>query len=418
MVIIGFRNTGVAQYRGEQLPGTGEIRGECVHSVDLRSHDRDDFGTGFESWPRIAGARQNAADHLGGQPGGQQGPDPEHGADGGVVEAAVAVTFPRCRQQPLALVVPQRAGAAAGAFRQFADLHFAHLGLDLDADVNVYRIRMQIGIFTGVTDESIGPADLARAVEERGFESLFVAEHTHIPVTVATPYTGGDEIPRDYYRNFDPFITLAVAAAVTRRLRIGTAVTLVVQRDPIVLAKEVASLDMASGGRLELGVGVGWLREEMRNHGTDPRTRVALQRERLLAMTAIWTREQAEFHGEFVDFDPLYSWPKPVQRPRPPIWLGGWGPSTHERILDHADGWLAPVGLPLDDLEKGVRDLWALAEHQGRPPVPVTATLFDPQPGDLERLAELGVHRTLLGIVPVLPGAEALRALDRFAELS
>lgn len=276
---------------------------------------------------------------------------------------------------------------------------------------------MHIGIFTGVTDESIGPADLARAVEDRGFESLFVAEHTHIPVAVTTPYPGGGEIPWDYYRNLDPFVTLSFAAAATRRIRIGTAVTLVVQRDPITLAKEVASLDLASGGRFELGAGVGWLREEMRNHGTDPRTRVALQRERLLAMTALWTEEQAEFHGEFVDFDPVYSWPKPVQRPRPPVWLGGWGPSTHERILDHADGWLAPVGIPLDELGKGVRELQALAERHGRPPVPVIATLFDPQLRDLERLAELGIHRTLLGVVPVLPHAAALRRLDRFAEL-
>lgn len=276
---------------------------------------------------------------------------------------------------------------------------------------------MHIGIFTGVTDESIGPADLARAVEDRGFESLFVAEHTHIPVTVTTPYPGGGEIPRDYYRNLDPFVTLSFAAAATRRIRIGTAVTLVVQRDPITLAKEVASLDLASGGRFELGAGVGWLREELRNHGTDPRTRVALQRERLLAMTALWTEEQAEFHGEFVDFDPVYSWPKPVQRPRPPVWLGGWGPSTHERILDHADGWLAPVGITLDELGKGVRELRALADRHGRPPVPVIATLFDPQLRDLECLAELGIHRTLLGVVPVLPYDAALQRLDRFAEL-
>lgn len=277
---------------------------------------------------------------------------------------------------------------------------------------------MKIGIFTAVTDESLGPADLARAVEDRGFESLFVAEHTHIPATVTTPFPGGDEIPHDYYRNLDPFISLAFAAAATRQLRIGTAVTLVVQRDPITLAKEVASLDLASGGRLELGVGVGWLREEMRNHGTDPRTRVALQRERLLAMNTIWTEENAEFHGEFVDFDPLYSWPKPVQRPRPPVWLGGWGPTTHERILDHADGWLAPVGIPLDELEQGIHKLQATAERHGRPPVPVIATLFDPQHGELQRLAEMGVHRTLLGIVPVLPHEATLHTLDRFAEVS
>ncbi|MEU4840111.1 LLM class F420-dependent oxidoreductase [Nocardia testacea] len=276
---------------------------------------------------------------------------------------------------------------------------------------------MQIGIFTGVTDESIGPADLARAVEDRGFESLFVAEHTHIPVTVDTPYPAGGDIPRDYYRNFDPFISLAFAAASTQRLRIGTAVALLVQRDPIITAKEVASLDAASGGRFELGVGAGWLREEMRNHGTDPRSRLALQRERLLAMTDIWTREEAEFHGAYVDFDPLYSWPKPVQRPRPPVWLGGWGPSTHERILDHADGWLAPVGIPFAELEQGVHELRALAESRGRAPVPVIATVFEPGRDELERLAELGIHRTLLGIVPVLAHDAALRRLDHFADV-
>ncbi|MFF0487630.1 LLM class F420-dependent oxidoreductase [Nocardia sp. NPDC004068] len=277
---------------------------------------------------------------------------------------------------------------------------------------------MRIGIFTGVTDESLGPAELGRAVEERGFESLFVAEHTHIPVTVRTPNPGGGDIPHDYYRNLDPFVSLSFAAAATTRLRLGTGVALVVQRDPIILAKEVASLDRASGGRFELGVGAGWLREEIRNHGTDPRTRLALQRERLLAMTAIWTQEKAEFHGDYVDFDPLYSWPKPVQDPHPPIWLGGWGPTTHTRILDHATGWLAPVGIPLDELEKGIDQLRELAAREGRPPVPVIATLFDPRPDDLKRLAELDIHRVLLGIVPVLPPTETLRELDRLAEIT
>jgi probable F420-dependent oxidoreductase len=244
---------------------------------------------------------------------------------------------------------------------------------------------MEAGIFTGVTDEGIDPIELARAVEERGFESLFVAEHTHIPVQVDTPYPGGGEFPRDYYRVYDPFVSLACAAAVTTRLRLGTAVTLLVQRDPIVTAKEIATLDAVSGGRLELGFGVGWLREEMRNHGTDPRTRVALQRERILAMKQIWTREQAEFHGRFVDFDPIYAWPKPTQRPHPPLWLGGWGPSTHERILDHADGWLAPTGIPLDELRQGIDQLNDLARRLDCPPVPVIATVFEPGTGDLER---------------------------------
>jgi probable F420-dependent oxidoreductase len=276
---------------------------------------------------------------------------------------------------------------------------------------------MEIGIFSGVTDESAGPAELARAIEERGFESLFVAEHTHIPARVQTPYPGGGEIPRDYYRVHDPFVTLSFAAAVTTRLRLGTAVTLLVQRDPIVTAKQVASLDAASGGRLELGFGVGWLREEMRNHGTDPRTRVALQRERILAMKAIWTWEQAEFHGRFVDFDPLYSWPKPVQRPHPPLWLGGWGPTTHERILDHADGWLAPTGIEVAELTRGIAELRETACRNGRAPVPVIATEFDPSVETVERLAAAGVHRMLIGLVPVLPPDRTWRALDRAAEV-
>jgi probable F420-dependent oxidoreductase len=277
---------------------------------------------------------------------------------------------------------------------------------------------MEIGIFTGVTDESIGPAELASETEARGFESLFVAEHTHIPVVVETPYEDGREIPHDYYRNFDPFVSLSFAAAATRRLRLGTGVLLLVQRDPIITAKAVASLDRASGGRLELGIGAGWLREEMRNHGTDPRTRISLQGERILAMKAIWTEEKAEFHGRFVDFDPVYSWPKPVQQPGPPLWLGGWGPTTFRRILDHADGWLAPVGIPIDELARGITELHALAPESGRPPTPVIATLFDPEPDDLDRLEALGVYRVLLGIVPVLPRDQALRRLDQLAEVA
>ncbi len=277
---------------------------------------------------------------------------------------------------------------------------------------------MEVGIFTGVTDEGIDPLELARAVEERGFESLFLPEHTHIPVRVDTPTPGGGEIPRDYHRVYDPFISLAGAAAVTTRLRLGTAVALLVQRDPIVTAKEIATLDAMSGGRLELGFGVGWLREELRNHGTDPRTRVALQRERILAMKQIWTREQAEFHGRFVDFDPIRSWPKPVQRPHPPVWLGGWGPSTHERVVEHADGWLAPTGIGLDELRDGVWQLQELAERAGRPPIPVIATVFEPDASDLDRLAELGLHRTLIGLLPVRPREETLRTLDEVAAVA
>ncbi|MUL65616.1 LLM class F420-dependent oxidoreductase [Mycobacterium sp. CBMA 234] len=277
---------------------------------------------------------------------------------------------------------------------------------------------MHIGIYTSITDESMAPAELAVEIEARGFESMFVPEHTHIPVAIATIHPGWDEIPRDYRRSFDPFVALSFAAAATTRLRIGTAVTLLAQRDPITFAKETATLDRASGGRLELGIGVGWLREEMRNHGTDPRTRTALQSERIQAVKKIWTEEQAEFHGEYVAFDPIYSWPKPVQEPHPPLWLGGWGPSTHERILTHADGWMAPTMLGPQELQKGINELSLLAEERDTEPVPVTAVILDPQPGDLQYRAELGVYRTLLGLLPVTSRDTTLRMLDRFAALA
>jgi len=276
---------------------------------------------------------------------------------------------------------------------------------------------MRIGIFTAITDEGMEPGELAVEIETRGFESLFVPEHTHIPVTIEAIHAGWDEIPRDYHRSFDPFVTLSFAAAATRDLRIGTAVALLVQRDPITFAKETATLDRASDGRLELGIGVGWLREEIRNHGTDPRTRVALQSERIHAVKKIWTQEQAELHGKYVDFDPIYSWPKPIQQPHPPLWLGGWGPSTHERVLDHADGWMAPTMLELEELRKGIDELNVLAAQQGKSAVPVTATILAPQPGDIERRADLGLHRVLLGLQPVASRDTTLRKLDRLAAL-
>ncbi|MBV0917199.1 LLM class F420-dependent oxidoreductase [Mycobacteroides chelonae] len=276
---------------------------------------------------------------------------------------------------------------------------------------------MRIGVFTALTDESLEPGELAVEIETRGFESLFVPEHTHIPVTIEAIHDGWDEIPLDYCRTLDPFVALSFAAAATRDLRIGTAVALLVQRDPITFAKEAATLDRASGGRLELGIGVGWLREEIRNHGTDPRTRVALQSERIQAVKKIWAEEEAEFHGKYVAFDPIRSWPKPVQRPHPPVWLGGWGRSTHERILDHADGWMAPTMLGVEELQKGIGELNLLAAQMGKPTVPVTATILAPRPGDIERRADLGVHRVLLGL-PVDSRDTTLRNLDRLAALA
>lgn len=274
---------------------------------------------------------------------------------------------------------------------------------------------MDIGIFTAANADSLPPATLAREIEQRGFESMFVPEHTHIPVDFDTPTPTGDPLPPEYARNFDPFVLLAAAAAATSTLRLGTAVILLAQRDPILFAKEVASLDVLSGGRVELGVGVGWLREEMRNHGTDPRIRVQLVSERLRAAQQIWNNDEAEFHGDHVDFDRILSWPKPVQLPRPPLLLGGWGPSTFARVVAGADGWLAPPDVGATRLADAIRELQALAAGSGRSPVAVVALTNDPSAAQLDQYAEAGVSRTLLAAMPTSDHAAALRILDSHA---
>ncbi|SBW17272.1 luciferase family protein [Candidatus Protofrankia californiensis] len=275
---------------------------------------------------------------------------------------------------------------------------------------------MNFGIFTAVTDDQLRPALLGNAIEERGFESLFVAEHTHIPVRRETRHPDVGDIPREYYRNLDPFVSLTAAATATTRLRLGTAIALVVQRDPILLAKEAASLDLISDGRFELGAGAGWLREEMRNHGTDPATRVALLRERLGAVKTLWTQERAEFHGRFVDFDPVFQWPKPVQRPHPPVWIGGWGSTTFHRIVADSDGWLAPA-IPVGELATGVENLAKIADGAGAATPSVIATLLDPDEAAIESVAALGVHRVLFGMLSVTDADTTLRDLDRLSAL-
>jgi probable F420-dependent oxidoreductase len=269
---------------------------------------------------------------------------------------------------------------------------------------------MKCGISTFVTDEGIAPGALARAIEERGFDSLFVAEHTHIPLSRKSPWPRGGELPRRYYRTLDPFITLTAAAGTAERLLLGTGVALVVERDPIITAKEVASLDLVSGGRVIFGVGVGWNREEMENHGTDPRTRGKLTDERIRAMIEMWTRGDPEFHGRYVDFDPIGIWPKPVQKPYPPIYVGG-GRGAFERVAQFGDAWLAN-GLSPEELEPM---LGGLREVAGRD---VPTTVFNAS-SDLEALEEyrrLGVERVLLGL-PTLPESETLQQLDNLAEI-
>jgi probable F420-dependent oxidoreductase len=276
---------------------------------------------------------------------------------------------------------------------------------------------VKLGVYIFATDETIAPAELARAVEEHGFESLFVPEHTHIPAGRESPWPGGGELPSRYYRTLDPFVALAAAATATESLLVGTGVCLVIERDPIVLAKEVATIDHLSGGRFLFGIGAGWNREEMANHGTDPRTRFALLRERILAMKAIWAEDRAEFHGEHVAFDPIYQWPKPLQRPHPPILVGGKGAGVIERVLDYGDGWFPNPrdGDPALVAEQIV-ELGRRAVERGRPAVPVSIFGASPRPEDLERYSELGVERCVLSL-PTAPREEVLAALDRAAEL-
>ncbi|MFF0728809.1 LLM class F420-dependent oxidoreductase [Streptomyces sp. NPDC004134] len=268
---------------------------------------------------------------------------------------------------------------------------------------------MRFGISTFVTDKGIAPAALGVAVEERGFDSLFVTEHSHIPASRDTPFPGGGELPQVYYRTFDPIVTLTAAAVVTERIRLGTGIALIPQRDPILLAKEMASLDQVSDGRAVLGIGAGWNREEMRDHGTDPRTRFALMRERVLAMKELWARELAEFHGEYVDFPPAYCWPKPAHPI--PVLVGGWGPGTFDRIIEYGDGWF-PFGASPPALVPAVAEL---RERAGRR-VPVVVHAAPPEPKAVADLTEAGVDEITFNLRSA-PRDETLRQLDRMAGL-
>jgi probable F420-dependent oxidoreductase len=204
---------------------------------------------------------------------------------------------------------------------------------------------MKLGISTITTDESIRPDALAKALEERGFDSLVVAEHSHVPASRATPYPAGGDLPREYYRVYDPIVAVTAAAVATSELRIGTGVLLLAQRDTIQTAKEIASTDHIAKGRLHLGLGLGWNLEEIADHGIDPATRGKLLDEKLVAMKELWTKEKAEFHGHFIDFDATFCWPKPVQKPHPPIYFGGFTAATVRRARRHHAGW-TPIAVP------------------------------------------------------------------------
>jgi probable F420-dependent oxidoreductase len=277
---------------------------------------------------------------------------------------------------------------------------------------------MKFGITMFPTDYAIDPVTLGRAVEERGFDSLFFPEHTHIPASRRSPWPAGADLPKEYWHTHDPFVALGAVAATTSKLLLGTGICLVIERDPITLAKEVASLDFISGGRFILGIGGGWNLEEMENHGTDPSKRWGLMRERVQAMKEIWTKDEPDFHGKHVNFDPIWSWPKPVQKPHPPVYVGGGGAHTLQRVIDYGDGWL-PIPTPgttVASLGERIQELQKMAADAGRSPIPVTAFGVMARPEIIAQFADIGVERCVFWLPPVAE-AEAIPVLDRYAEL-
>ena len=276
---------------------------------------------------------------------------------------------------------------------------------------------MKIGIYIFATEYTIRIDELAREAEQRGFESLFIPEHTHIPASRRSPWPGGPELPREYWHTLDPFVALGVAAAATSTLRLGTGICLLTERDPIVNAKEAATLDLLSGGRFELAIGAGWNAEEMENHGTEFAARFRVMSERARAIKAIWSEEEPEFHGEFVDFDPIWSYPKPIQQPNPPILVGGETDHTLRRVVDWADGWF-PRGRGGFDPAEGMARLERIADEAGRAMDTINVSLFGVQPSReaLDQAAEAGMTRAILGL-PSNDRDDVLRRLDRHAEL-
>jgi len=267
---------------------------------------------------------------------------------------------------------------------------------------------MDFGVAVFATAETVAPGPLARLVEERGFESLFFAEHTHIPAERRTPYPVGGDLPRKYAHTYDLFVALTAAAVATTRLRVGSGICLVTQRDPIITAKEVASVDNLSGGRLEFGVGSGWNREEMENHGVNPRTRMRLMADQIAAMKRIWTEDEASHDGEFVKFDRIWSWPKPAQRPHPPIIVGGNGPTVEDRVLAFGDAWMPNYLGPSDDVVTRGKELVARADR------PIDLMLMNAQAkaSTLARFEEAGYRRALF-FIPSAGRGPIERALDQ-----
>jgi probable F420-dependent oxidoreductase len=269
------------------------------------------------------------------------------------------------------------------------------------------------------TDYSVGPVELGRELEARGFDSLWAPEHSHIPLSRLSPFPQGGDLPKKYYDVMDPFVTLAAAAAATTKLKVGTGVCLVVQRDPIQTAKQVASLDQVSGGRFLFGIGAGWNAEEMADHGTDFQSRFELMRERVEAMKTIWTKSKPEYSGTFVKFPPMMTWPKPAQKPHPPVMVGGAYPYGAKRAIQYGDGWLPHARRPAYGEVLGLfPEFRKLATAAGRDPATIPITVFGVAPdADLiKRYRDAGVARIILNL-PAAKADEVLPVLDRGAAL-
>jgi probable F420-dependent oxidoreductase len=276
---------------------------------------------------------------------------------------------------------------------------------------------MDIGVSMFATDYAMQIDELARETEARGFESLWVPEHTHIPTSRRTPWPGGGDLPQEYWHTFDPFVSLMYAAAVTTTLKIGTAICLIIERDTINTAKEVASLDRLSGGRFLFGIGGGWNVEEMAHHGTKYKTRFKKMGEQVHAMKAIWTREVAEFHGDYVNFEPIWCWPKPLQTPHPPVLLGGESSYTLRRVVDYCEGWLPRSRQP-ELVTKGLLELKERAAKAGRDmqTISVSVSGLSDDPALLDTYRAAGVTRCILRL-PSESRDTVLPLLDQYMKL-
>ena len=258
---------------------------------------------------------------------------------------------------------------------------------------------MHFGASMFCTDYSMAPAKLAPAMEDRGFESFWAPEHSHIPLSRKSPWGGGPELPKRYYDVIDPFVGLASAASVTKTLKLATGVCLIIQRDPIQLAKEVASLDMLSGGRFLFGIGAGWNREEMADHGTDPKTRIKLMAERVAMLKTIWTETKPEFQGEFQSFEPMMTWPKPAQKPHPPILVGGAMPHAARRAIAYGDGWIPLGGRGADVLEQLPR-FRQMAAEAGRDAESLPVSIFGAEmdADAMKQYRDAGIERVVFSL--------------------